>query len=321
MSTRPALLTPPLGMRVARIGARRHGNEVQRTRHVDRRVVETAELVAQSEIRDRLVRQILDADAVTQRVARRGLRGRVLAGGEIGRRLLEAQRRHIDRHGVRVLVVHDALGAVSHHAGVDEAGRIRVGAVEPLGRAGHVRESGAVLRIGVDQRAVRDHQTFAYADHRSGGQRVEREITCGAVIDERIVRALDQRAFARDRRHAVRGEDARAHDLRRRGAHPTRRAVGQTIDERHVERVDGSRVLHVDDEVAPLRRTQRRRAGLVDRDHRRARRRRELPDQARGVGDAAFARNELGYWIAGGVEKVHRQRVVHSVDVERRGRG
>ena len=46
---------------------------------------------------------------------------------------------------------------------------------------------------------------------------------------------------------------------------------------------------------------------------------RKLSDQARGV-DEAFSGNEFGYRITVD-HKTHRQRVIHSTDVERRGRG
>ena len=69
-----------------------------------------------------VVDQILDADPVTQRVAGRRVRGRVLTGGDVDRRLLEAQHRQIDRDGVRVLVVRDAHGAVGQRARVTTRG-------------------------------------------------------------------------------------------------------------------------------------------------------------------------------------------------------
>ncbi len=233
------------------------------------------------------------------------------------RRFLGVQARH-HRDGVRVLVVHEPHGAVGHRARVDAAARIRAEVVVPLRRAGDVRQRDAVLGTGVELRAIDDQQTFADAYHRSGGERVERELTGGAVVDERIVGPLDQRTFTRYWRHAVCGENARAQHFGRRAAHPPVRTVGQPIDERRVERVGHARVPHIEPEAAPHSGIHRRRARLRNRERRSARRQRELPRDTRGVEGAALPRDELGHRIAV-VEKTDRQRVIHPADLQRRG--
>ena len=194
--------------------------------------------------------------------------------------------------------------------------------VVPLRRAGDVRQRGVVLSAGIELRAIHDDQAFTYVDHRSGGQSLERELARGAVVGERVVRPLHERTLARHRRHAVGREHARARDLRRGVAHSAGRAVGQPIEQRHVERVESARVPHVEAEIAVLRRIHRRRAGFVDREFRRAgrdRRQHEFADEARAVDRAAFSRDELGHRITV-VQEAHLQRVVDPIDVERRGR-
>ena len=212
-----------------------------------------------------------------------------------------------------VLVIPYTHGAVRHRAPVLGRG---VG-IKPLGRAGHVRQRNAILGVRVELRAIRNHQTLAHGDYRGGGNRGQGKLACGAVVGERVVRPLDQWAFSGYRCNAIRCEDARALNLRRRVAHPAGRAVGQPVDERCIVGVGLALVLRADDKIAPLRQTHRRRAGLR---HRESRRQRKFADQARAIDDVAFCRDEFVYRTTV-VQKAHLQRVIHAIDVERRGVG
>ena len=156
-------------VRVAGIRARRQRYDIQRAR-LERRVsIETVEFVKDAEIVDSDVAQVLDVEPVAQRFSGRRDGARVLSPRHVNDRLLEPKLRQVDEDGVRVFVIPDAHGTVGQRTAVDSRG---VG-VEPLGRAGHVRQRGAILGIGVELRAIRDHQPLVHTDHRGGGQRVE----------------------------------------------------------------------------------------------------------------------------------------------------
>ena len=152
-------------IRVAGIRAGRKRYDIQRARLEVRVRIEAVEFVDNAEIADGDVAQVLDVEPVAQGIARRRNGARVLSRRHVHDRLLEPQHRQVDGDGVRVLVIPDAHGAVGQVAPVDGRG---VG-VEPLGRAGHVRQRDAILGIGIELRAIRDHQALTHTDHRFGG--------------------------------------------------------------------------------------------------------------------------------------------------------
>ncbi len=209
----------------------------------------------------------LQAQRVSQRVARRRGAGRVDSAGQVLNGLLEEVAEQGYCHGMRILVICDTGCTVGQRTVEFDAVGIAAVAVEPLGGADDVGQGGTVLAVGIQLRTVIDDQALVRPDYRGRREHGQGKLTVRATaVSDGVVGTCRQWPLAGNRRYAVRCKYLRIEDLRRLVAHTPRGTVRKAINDGDVPGVAQARVVDIDAEFPPLakvqRAPQRGRAGL-----------------------------------------------------------